>query len=296
MEQHTPFGNHCEYHNFQACVRANQDKDDPEAYCAVLMRNTEEACKKQMVQLDEIREQELEALEQYRKGLTEPPVIYRALFGHKTNSDEASGLTTFVASEESEDRMGDVIQIDGWQLDNFKKNPVFMYVHDLTFPPLGKVPKIEKSGKQLLASVRFDDNDPFAKLIHDKYDMGFMNAVSVGFRALEYQEAPVKSDMRGLVFTKQELVELSAVPVPAHPKALKRALGTRSQFWLPALPLTTEASFKELLVELKTSIDTYLTVSKPIPEPEPKKQDEELFTWKDVMAEIERIAPEGGNK
>jgi hypothetical protein len=39
-----PFGNDCEYADFDACVAANGDKDDPDAYCAQLMQETEGHC------------------------------------------------------------------------------------------------------------------------------------------------------------------------------------------------------------------------------------------------------------
>lgn len=41
-----PFGGDCEYADFDACVKANKDKDDPKAYCATLQDKTEEHCKK----------------------------------------------------------------------------------------------------------------------------------------------------------------------------------------------------------------------------------------------------------
>jgi len=37
-----PFGNECEFDSFDACVEANAGKDDAKAYCAELMRSTEE--------------------------------------------------------------------------------------------------------------------------------------------------------------------------------------------------------------------------------------------------------------
>lgn len=39
-----PFGPKCEYANFEACIKANGDKNDPEAYCAVLERETKDHC------------------------------------------------------------------------------------------------------------------------------------------------------------------------------------------------------------------------------------------------------------
>ena len=37
-----PFGGNCEYADFDACVKANAKKDNAKAYCAELMRRTEE--------------------------------------------------------------------------------------------------------------------------------------------------------------------------------------------------------------------------------------------------------------
>jgi septin family protein len=54
-------------------------------------------------------------------------------------------------------------------------------------------------------------NDEFARMIYDKYKNGFLNAFSIGFQALEKD---------GDTFTKSELLEISAVPVPANPEAL----------------------------------------------------------------------------
>lgn len=39
-----PFGSDCEYANMEDCVSRNSDRDDPEAYCAELMRSTESGC------------------------------------------------------------------------------------------------------------------------------------------------------------------------------------------------------------------------------------------------------------
>ncbi len=44
-----PFGPDCEYADFDDCVRRNRDKDDPEAWCAQVQRETEGGC-------DQVRE------------------------------------------------------------------------------------------------------------------------------------------------------------------------------------------------------------------------------------------------
>jgi hypothetical protein len=45
-----PFGSSCEYHDFAACVAANSGKDDPQGYCAELMRATEDSCRRRSME------------------------------------------------------------------------------------------------------------------------------------------------------------------------------------------------------------------------------------------------------
>ena len=113
-----------------------------------------------------IRHQELEDLEAYRKGMADAPELYRS--GYVSRADD-SDVMEFVASEESEDRYGYVISVRGWQLANFRKNPVFLFAHDNHIPPVGKVVKIGPEENQLLASVQWDMDDPFAADIARKY-------------------------------------------------------------------------------------------------------------------------------
>lgn len=179
------------------------------------------------------RELELEALYQYEHGTGEAPVLYKAEgFLQTLGSKEPKNQEmVFVASEESEDRVGDIISAGGWDLSNFKKNPVWMFVHNYGVAPLGTVPKIWVEGKQLLNTVNWDDADELARFIKGKYERGIMRAVSVGFRPLEFKAREDKESdgMRrpGFHFTKQELLEISAVPVPMHPRALQKAMGER---------------------------------------------------------------------
>jgi hypothetical protein len=172
-----------------------------------------------------IREADLRALDDYQRGTADAPVIYKADGYSKAVED--NGPAVYVASEESEDRIGDVISIAGWDLTSFRRNPVWMFIHNLTVAPLGIVPKIWTEGKQLLNTVTWDNEDELARFIKGKYDRKVMRAVSVGFRAMEFEErssgeGPTRT--RGIYFKKQELLEISAVPVPMHPHALQKAM------------------------------------------------------------------------
>lgn len=183
----------------------------------------------------EIREQEAEALEAYRKGTADSPVLYRA-GGHieQASADEM----IFVASEESEDRMGDLIQLDGWDTAAFKSNPVLLFSHRHDIAPVGIVPRLWTNQKQLLNNVKFDVDDPLGAFLKGKYERGFMRAESVGFRVIEFEERSDKAKQRGLpsyIFKKQELLEISLVAVPAHPAAIRKSMGDKFMIVMPQI-------------------------------------------------------------
>jgi hypothetical protein len=56
-------------------------------------------------------------------------------------------------------------------------------------------------------------------MIFNKYANGFLTSFSVGFRPVEYTKREPDNWMSGKEFTKQELLEVSAVAVPANPNA-----------------------------------------------------------------------------
>ncbi len=183
-----------------------------------------------------LRDFELGALESFKAGMSAPPVLYReqGLFTKAGASPDAPMM--FVASEESPDRMGDVIMAAGWKLDAFRQNPVFMLSHDHSGLPIGKVADVRIEGKQLLASVQFDTADPLSAQVKGKYERGFMKAVSVGFRPLSYEDIADNTGKRtGLMFKEAELLELSAVAVPAHASALLRAIQAQKFYSLPKM-------------------------------------------------------------
>jgi HK97 family phage prohead protease len=142
---------------------------------------------------------------------------------HKTHSGTVNGLE-FVLSDETPDRMNDIISAQGWDLENFKKNPVALWAHRSDVPPIGKwnnlrVDKGALRGHLELAPKGTSDRiDEIRKLV----EAGILQAVSVGFRPLESQ--PRKSDdgkrRLGEIFLRQELIETSLVSVPANPNSL----------------------------------------------------------------------------
>ena len=132
-------------------------------------------------------------------------------------SNEEERTITFVLSTESEDRDGDIIKADGWIVDNYLKNPVVLFAHKYDELPVARAEKVWVEDGKLKATARFasEKENPLAENVYQLYKNGYMNAVSVGFIPVEFEEKD-----EGYEFTKQELLEFSCVPVPANPEAL----------------------------------------------------------------------------
>ena len=141
-------------------------------------------------------------------------------------------VVQFTISKEVEDRDGDIIRATGIDLTNFNKNPVFLLCHNSHDLPVGKVTKVWVEGKSVKATVYFptldelssDPNNASEKarlvdFVFHCYKTGMLNAVSVGFIPLEWTETE-----RGYDIQKWELLEFSAVPVPANQDAIVEAV------------------------------------------------------------------------
>ena len=130
----------------------------------------------------------------------------------------------FVMSDGSVDRMGDVIEPDGWQLDRFRANPIALFGHNPGFP-IGKWRDVGVRKGQLTGSLELmDPVSDRLREIHAAVKAGVLRAVSVGFHS---DKAEPLGKSGGLRFTEAELVECSLVSVPANPNALAiaKALG-----------------------------------------------------------------------
>jgi phage head maturation protease len=166
-----------------------------------------------------------------------------------------------VASTGIIDRYGEVIEPRGWRLENYRKNPVFLNSHrygDVT-ATLGRALVTEvrqEEGRDVLFQrVEFAvEVSPQARVAYGLYRGGFLHAVSVGFIPLKWEDGDGREHTSGRTlspgelsedranslstlnpqlstpprrrYLEQELVEVSAVAVPANSEAL--VLGVRS--------------------------------------------------------------------
>lgn len=145
--------------------------------------------------------------------------------GEPQEKDE-EGQRPVLVSTDDVDRMGDIVEPQGMDLSAYRKNPVVLWAHDYTLPPIGSAMWIKRAEHGILAKVRWASTE-FAQQIKLLYDEGHLRAWSIGFipkaaEDIEHKEG--EEIRRGRRYTKAELLEFSAVPVPANPNALSLAL------------------------------------------------------------------------
>jgi len=147
-----------------------------------------------------------------------------------------NGDLTFVASTDRVDRMGDIIA-QRWDLKSFRETGgPFLYGHRHSDLPIGRVLKVwtekadpaEEATRRTMIMVRFAPAElhPFADQVRKFYEAGYLKSVSVGFRPKKIKQLTPDEKVNlgmpahGLYFEESELLEVSAVPVPANPDAV----------------------------------------------------------------------------
>nr|BDD45337.1 hypothetical protein 13 [Elusimicrobiota bacterium] len=143
--------------------------------------------------------------------------------------DDQDRSFTATASTENKDRDGDILRTDGWKLKNFKRNPVILWAHNATILPVAKAEKVWVEEGKLKFKPRFvpKDINPFAEQVYQMYKAGFLRAFSVRFDPIKWADIATdenKHDQQikyGRDYVSQELLEISAVNIPANPEALK---------------------------------------------------------------------------
>ncbi len=159
-------------------------------------------------------------------------------------------IVSFVASTSNADRYGDIVNQNGWSLDQYRKNNVILLNHNASHLPIGRGEVAVVDGK-LMVDVEFDMGDPMAAEVARKVKAGFMGAVSVGFNAISStprsmlnQDSPYYAP-RGEFFEKAELLEISIVTIPANGDAVaaKNFIGSNRLFKLSELKHVLDVEF-----------------------------------------------------
>lgn len=229
---------------------------------------------------------------------------------------EQGRVVRFVASDETPDRVGDVIEVAGWNLTNYKRNPVVLWGHDSNDrPPIGRAVNVHRgvgpSGKPaLLASIEFapKEANPFAETVYQLTKGGYLNAVSVGFMPRATKELTPEERQSlgmpnyGMFYSQADLLEISVVSVPANPSAL--ITGAKSlvssgvlqqrevDSFLKQNPMTEDDLSKRLKAKIRGFVDLgALTEQRSAEEPEAQEPEPEQQPEQEPEA-VEEPAPE----
>lgn len=197
-----------------------------------------------------------------------------------------------VASTSVEDRHGEKVSQEGWDLRSYKKNPVLQWAHNHEIPAVGiaKNIKIEGTGKsaRLTFQPLFHEHTPEARALKAMYEgtddtPPILNSFSVGFRPM---------DMDGNTYTKQELLEISAVNVPANPEARVLAYKSLEKQGFDHEVIKSVVGEQEEqpeLEEVEVDKDAQLTELK-------QKYDELEAQMQDVVKGLQHLNPRGRKK
>jgi HK97 family phage prohead protease len=156
-------------------------------------------------------------------------MIYKTIQVDSKSIDSDNRTITVIGSNESVDRDGDIIKANGIDTKNFKNNPVILFGHNHRDLPIAKGigRKAWVDDNKLMFKIQFptEEEYAFADTVFKLYKGGYMNAFSIGFlpdfNAIEHtDEKTYRKTGARRIFNKAELLELSAVPVPANATAL----------------------------------------------------------------------------
>ena len=119
------------------------------------------------------------------------------------------------------DRDLDRLNPSGCEHENYDKNPVVLVDHNWTTDSIvARNINIEVSENEIIATSQFPPIGelPLSDEIFKKIVNKLINAVSIGFRTMEY----AKNNEGGYDINLWELLEYSFVAIPANPEALQK--------------------------------------------------------------------------
>ncbi len=179
----------------------------------------------------------------------------------------------FTFSTPTEDRHLDVVE-QKFRLTNYKKNPVLLDSHsyESITDIIGKVNKIGIKDGNLKGIVEFSLDTPKGMIAYKLAEGGFLNATSIGFIPKKFDD----KDPNRII--ESELLEISAVAVPANPEAL-----------LSKLKEVIEEANEEEIEE--NDVEPEEEVEEPL-EDELEALEEELEDEEDIIEEIKENARE----
>tara|TARA_Y100000310_G_scaffold290566_1_gene317865 strand:+ start:1498 stop:2322 length:825 start_codon:yes stop_codon:yes gene_type:complete len=122
-------------------------------------------------------------------------------------------------------RQGPDLSIEGLQTENYMRNPVVLWSHDMSGKteaaglPIGRTNRMTNTDGKIEVDFEFITDDPFADRVRNAWDKGFLQAASVSWLPLESEQGE-DGNQRDI---RSDLLEWSIVSVPSDPDAIRQA-------------------------------------------------------------------------
>lgn len=136
----------------------------------------------------------------------------------------------FVVNTENVNEYKFRVLTSGIDYKQYLRNPVVLYIHtrenkdeERGSEVVGRCIALKVKGTDLIATIEFDEEDPFAKKIAGKVERGFLKMTSIYADVVETSMDP-ELILEGQLYatvTKSKLVEISIVPIGGNDDALK---------------------------------------------------------------------------
>jgi HK97 family phage prohead protease len=139
-----------------------------------------------------------------------------------SRADSVGERRKFVAtiSSSAVDSMGDVLSVEGWDLTQYKSNPVILASHDAFSMPVARTTRLWVSGSRLMAEAEFPPAgvNRRADAVRSMVASGYLKGTSVGFTPLDW--SPSRERRGGIDVKRARLHEWSWVSIPANGQCL----------------------------------------------------------------------------
>lgn len=137
--------------------------------------------------------------------------------------DAENRTITGMITTDAVDRYREVVDPNGAVLEAYRKNPVVLLNHASWGLPIGKNLWIKSASNGLIAKTQFADTQ-LGRDVLGLYEGKYMRAWSIGFIPQAWEDYDVVEFGYRRKYTQWELLEYSAVTVPANPEAVTNAL------------------------------------------------------------------------
>jgi HK97 family phage prohead protease len=193
-------------------------------------------------------------------------------FNFKIKSvDKEKNTVEGIFSTQDVDRQDEVIMQAGWDLTNYKNNPVVLYAHDYSDFPIAKMVEIGTEPNtrlpgtfQLVGKMQFAvEENPKAKTAFNLMAGGYLNTFSVGFKNNRWE---VDEANDTVYLNENELLEVSVVPVPANQMALAKSKGINTELFETRKEKNEEITAEKAIAVLLKSQETIQAAIKTLTE------------------------------